>query len=179
MAGAEPMSGTRSEEERRAQALAWALAHINRRERTVAEVRTHLERKGVSEATSAEVIGELTSGRLVDDARFAEMFVADKRTLERWGSERIRRGLAERGVERALAERALAAAGESWSGNGEPESELDRALELLRRRFPEPPRERRDRDRALGMLLRKGYESELALDALSAHARGADSRHAS
>ncbi len=34
-----------------------------------------------------------------------------------------------------------------------------------------PPRERRDRDRALGMLIRKGYDSELALDALAAHVR--------
>ena len=53
-----------------------------------------------------------------------------------------------------------------------PESELDRALELLRRRFPTPPEDRRERERALGVLLRKGYESELALDALAAHTRG-------
>ena len=51
------------------------------------------------------------------------------------------------------------------------ESELDRALALLRRRFPSPPRDRRERDRALGVLIRKGYDSELALDALAAHAR--------
>ena len=43
---------------------------------------------------------------------------------------------------------------------------------VVRRRFPDPPEDRRDRNRALGMLLRKGYESELALDALAAHARG-------
>jgi regulatory protein len=160
-----------SEEQQRAQALAWALAHINRRERTAAEVRAHLTRKGVSEATAEGVLGELLDQRLVDDERFAEMFVADKRTLEQWGSARIRRGLSERGVARELADRALAAAGTAADGGEEPESELDRALELLRRRFPDPPRERRDRDRALGMLLRKGYESELALDALAAHAR--------
>jgi regulatory protein len=57
-------------------------------------------------------------------------------------------------------------------GAGGPQSELDRALGLLRRRFPDPPQDRRDRNRALGMLLRKGYESELALDALAAYARG-------
>ena len=34
------------------------------------------------------------------------------------------------------------------------------------------PADRRERERALGVLLRKGYESELALDALSAYARG-------
>ena len=56
--------------------------------------------------------------------------------------------------------------------DAEPQSELDRAVAVLRRRFPDPPQDRRDRNRALGMLLRKGYESELALDALSAYARG-------
>ncbi|MGI9185853.1 MAG: hypothetical protein ACR2GZ_13000 [Solirubrobacteraceae bacterium] len=55
---------------------------------------------------------------------------------------------------------------------GPEQTELDRALALLRRRFPMPPRERRERDRALGALIRKGFESELALDALSAYARG-------
>ncbi len=44
-------------------------------------------------------------------------------------------------------------------------------MALLRRRFPDPPQDRRDRNRALGMLVRKGYDTELALDALSAHAR--------
>ncbi|HLI60210.1 MAG TPA: RecX family transcriptional regulator [Solirubrobacteraceae bacterium] len=162
----------RTEAEQRAQALAWALVHVNRRERTTAEMRAHLARKGVSEATANDVVEELVAEGLVDDMRFAEMFVADKRTLERWGSERIRRGLAERGVDRELAERALAAAGDAGTtSDGEAATELDRALELLRSRFPNPPRERRDRDRALGMLLRKGYESELALDALAAHAR--------
>jgi regulatory protein len=163
-----------TDEERQARALAWALAHVNRRERTTAEVRAHLARKGASEATAEGVIEELINLRLVDDARFAEMFVADKRTLEQWGSERIRRGLAERGVDRELAERTLASSGGvGSSGDEEPETELDRALVLLRRRFPDPPRERRERERALSMLLRKGYESELALDALAAHSRAA------
>jgi regulatory protein len=137
-------------------------------------VRAHLARRGIPEAIAETVIEELLAGRLVDDARFAEMFVADKRTLEQWGSERIGRGLAARGVDRELAERALAAADAAdMTAEQEPRTELDRALELLRRRFPDPPRERRDRDRALAMLLRKGYESELALDALAAHVRAA------
>ena len=154
-------------------ALGLALAHVNRRERTVADVRAQLERKGISETTAEAALQLLIEDRLVDDARFAEMFVADKRTLEQWGSERILRGLREHGVERATAEQALAQADRAAANAGEGSaSELDRALELLRRRFPEPPRDRRDRDRALGVLIRKGYESELALDALAAHARG-------
>jgi regulatory protein len=163
-------------------ALDLSYAFINRRERTVAEVRSQLERKGVSETDADAAVTTLIDQHLVDDERFAQLFVSDKRELEQWGVARIRRGLIARGIDRALAERILDAAPEgidaarldpSRAEHGDGRGgELARALALLRRRFPDPPRERRDRDRAFGMLLRKGYEHELAIDALNAHARG-------
>ncbi len=102
---------------------------------------------------------------LLDDRRYARLFSQDKRELEQWGSDRIRRALIDRGIDRELVDDALAEV--------PPEAELDRALALLRRRFAQPPTERRERDRALGILLRKGYDSDLALDALAAYGRGA------
>ena len=155
-------------------ALDLSYAFINRRERTVAEVRSQLERKGVSETDAEAAVQTLIEQHLLDDERFAQLFVSDKRELERWGAERIRRGLSARGVDRAIAEQTLAAthdAADAADDDGRG-GELARALELLRRRFPDPPQERRDRNRALGMLLRKGYEQELAIDALNAHGRG-------
>ncbi|MDQ6745951.1 MAG: RecX family transcriptional regulator [Actinomycetota bacterium] len=145
-------------------ALRVAYAYLNRCERTVAETRLRIEREGVSAATSEAVLDELIGAGYLDDARYARLFVQDKRTLEAWGAARIRRALAGRGVDRDLVEAALA--------QEEGETELDRALALLARRFPEAPRERRERDRALGMLLRRGYDSELAVEALAAYARG-------
>jgi regulatory protein len=154
-------------------ALDLSYAFINRRERTVAEVQLQLERKGVSEADAGAAVETLIEQHLLDDERFAQLFVSDKRELERWGVDRIRRGLTARGIDRALAEQTLAATAEAVDDDGRG-GELARALELLRRRFPDPPRERRDRDRAFGMLLRKGYEQELVIDALNAHARGGE-----
>ena len=164
------MSAERTGEEQLQRALDLAYAHINRRDRTVSEVRAHLERKGIVEPLRHAAIQTLSEQGFIDDERFARLFVSDKRELEQWGSERIRRGLIARGIERELADAALA---ETATADVEQESELDRALALLRRRFPTPPEDRRERERALGVLLRKGYESELALDALAAHARGA------
>ena len=46
--------------------------------------------------------------------------------------------------------------------------ELDAAVALLRRRFREIPATDRERERALGMLARKGYDLELAYDAVRA-----------
>jgi regulatory protein len=158
-------------------ALDLGYAYVNRRERTVSEVRAQLERKGVSTELIDAAVQTLAEQGLLDDERFAGLFVSDKRELEQWGSERIRRGLLARGVDHELVERALAPGSWARTGDGgdvEEPSELDRALEVLRRRFPAAPRERRERDRALGVLLRKGYESEVAIDALTAYADDAD-----
>ena len=162
-------------EERLQKALDLAYAYLNPRERTVQEMRLRLQCRGVSEEVTEEVLRVLAGQGFLDDARFARLFVDDKRRLEQWGSERIRRGLLDRGIDRALAEVALAESvddGDAADQGDEPGTELERALAVLRRRFPDPPQDRRDRNRALGLLLRKGYETELALDALSAHARG-------
>lgn len=146
-------------------ALQSAYRYLNRRERTNAEVRNHLECVGLDPAAIERVIASLIEQGYLNDARFARLFAEDKRELERWGSERIRRGLLSRGIDRELIDATLDADAR--------DGELGRALDLLRRRFPSPPAERRDRDRALGVLLRKGYDGELALQALSVHAQGA------
>lgn len=144
-----------------------AYRFLARRERTISEVRTHLLRRDIDEVSAAAVIEELAEQGYLDDARFARLFVQDKRALEQWGGERIRRALLGRGIDRELADAALA----SDDGSREESSELDRALQLLRQRFPAPPRARRERERALGLLMRKGYDSELALEAINVHGR--------
>src|SRR6201995_403733 len=137
--------------------LALAYRYLNRRDRTEGEVRAHLTGKGVEPDAAEQAIATLRGQGYVDDARYARLFAEDKRALEGWGAERIRGALALRGIDRELIDAAIEADGDS-------DAELERALEILRRRFPSPPRERRDRDRALAVLLRKGYEADLALD---------------
>jgi regulatory protein len=150
-------------------ALDLAYAWLNRRDRTISEVGSYLERKGIGAELAEASIARLIDQGFLNDERFAQLFVADKRELEEWGSERIRRGLLSRGIERDLAEVALAPPPDEQAIE---ETELDRAMALLRRRFPSPSSHRRERERAFGVLIRKGYDSELALDALAAHGRG-------
>lgn len=144
-------------------ALAQAYAYINRRERTEFEVRRQLEGGGASATAIDYAVRTLLEEGYLDDARFARVFAEDKRSLESWGSERIRRSLREHGVERRIIDDTLAA--------DDGADELARAVDLLRRRFPTPPRDRRERDRALGVMLRKGYDGHVAIDALAAYAR--------
>src|SRR5215207_4406070 len=135
----------------RARALAWRA--LNRRDRTELELRGILAEKRVAPEEADVVVRELLDGGFVDDAAFAQRFAEDRRRLDAWGAERIGRRL-----------RALGVAPE------QVDAALEAALELLRRRFPAVPETARDRDRALGMLVRKGYELELAHDALRRHA---------
>ena len=136
--------------------VAWAA--LNRREHTVAELRRVLERKRVDPGEVAAVLAELQAERWLDDAGYAQRFAEDRRTLDGWGSERIERRLRALGVDR---EHIAAAVGERPA-----EEERAAALELLRRRFPVPPEDARERHRALGVLLRRGFGSELALEVL-------------
>jgi regulatory protein len=145
-------------------ALDGAYRYLNRRERTVAEVRQRLEQVGIESAIAEEAIAILTEQNVLDDERYARLFVQDKRALEQWGGDRIRRALRTRGIGRDVIEEAL-------TEDESSADELARAVELLRARFPSPPQDRRERDRALGVMLRKGYDAELAIDALAAYAR--------
>lgn len=146
------------EQEFHEQALALAYRHLGRRDRTVAEVRAHLAARGVGDELLASVLAELDEQGYVDDAAYARRYVEDRRTLDAWGDGRIARGLTSRGVAGELVEAAL--------GGREPGAELDAAVALLNRRLGSAPRDPRARSRALGLLVRRGYELDLAHDAV-------------
>lgn len=147
----------------RGRELAWQA--LNRREHTVAELAAALGRRRLEPEVVDAVVGELLEGGWLDDAGYAQRFAEDRRALDGWGAERIERRLRALGVDAEHIEAALA--GRDHAG------ELEAAVDLLRRRFPQPPRTPRDAQRALGMLVRKGYELELAHDALRRHAGAA------
>jgi regulatory protein len=159
-------SSTVAPGDQRQRALELAYRYVNRRDRTEAEMRRRLEQAAVADAVIEQTIETLVDQGVIDDSRFARLFVEDKRTLEQWGNDRITRTLIQRGIDRELIAEALA--------DDATHDELDRALQLLRERFPNPPQNRRERDRALGVMLRKGYDSELAVYALAAYARGGE-----
>jgi regulatory protein len=152
-------------QERLEHALDAAYRFLGRRDRTVAEVRERLEADDVEPDVVDAAIEELTHMGYLDDARYAQRFAEDRRTIDAWGAERIERRLMAVGVDPALIADALGERGAA--------EELEAAVAVLRRRFPRAPTDDRDRDRALGMLVRKGYDLELAYDAIRAYERDA------
>jgi regulatory protein len=147
-------------------ALDLSYRYLGFRDRTVLEVRRHLEAKRVEPDTIEQTVAELLALDYLDDARFAQRFTEDRRSLDHWGNERIERKLLASGVPQDLVTAALHA-----DEHGETPSQFDAALATLTRRFRTPPETDRDRDRALGFLVRKGYELETAYDAIRAYGR--------
>lgn len=147
-------------------ALDVAYAYLAKRDRTVEEVRRRLEEREIAPATVTEALAELRDAGLLDDARYAVRFSEDRRKLDAWGAERIARKLTAVGV----SEEHIDAAVRLQEG----EDEFGAALAALRRRYAEPLADARERDRALGYLVRKGYPLEIAYEAIRAHAREDD-----
>ena len=148
----------------RQRAFERALKSISVRERTESEVEAFLRRRGYESDVISDVVRSLREERLVDDAGYARRFAEDRRLIDQWGSERIARDLARRGIAADLVEAALAEI--------DTEDELGTAVELLDRRFPMPFDGDRERDKAWRMLVRRGYEPELAYSAVRRHEQG-------
>ena len=136
---------------------------LGHRARSREELRRRLLAKEHDEGAVDDALERLSADGFLDDVAFARSYVADKRRLQSWGLERIRRGLRELGVDTAVIDEVLGAGGE---GGGEEGAELDRALTVLRRRgAPEPPLEAARR-RAFQALQRRGFSSSVAYAAV-------------
>jgi regulatory protein len=142
-----------------------ALRALSYKERTESELRSWLAEREVAEVEIEEVIALLIEAGAIDDASFARRYAEDKRSLAGWGPDRISAALESRGVGRAHIEAAL-------EGEGS-EAQLERAVGVLSDRGLSCADEK-ERERALGLLVRRGYPLELAYEAVRATERLAD-----
>jgi regulatory protein len=149
--------------------LAKALAAISRKDRTEAEMRAWLTEREAGPEETEEVIGYLIENLALDDRRFAFVYTSDKRQLAGWGRDRIRKTLLKRGIDRHLVEEALAQPG---SDGEEAETEVDRAVRVLSEKGADLSDDR-GRQRALGLLARRGYDAEEAYAAIRIAGRAA------
>ena len=133
------------------------------RDRSVVELRKYLEGKRVEPDLIDDVVADLERTGVLDDARYAERLTEDRRLLMGWGPERIEQDLLRRGIAPELIESAL--------GRRSREDELTAACGLLSERFPAPLKDDRARNRAWQLLVRRGYDAELAYDAVRTYAR--------
>lgn len=130
-----------------------------------AKTRGQLRKKLQAEGFEAELIEPLLdkfeAAKLIDDAEYAQTFVAQKSRTKKLSRAALRRELAERGVRGEEAENALA--------QRTDEQEREDAVELVRKKL-RPGMDLSDRAekdrvtrRLLGMLARRGYSSSVSM----------------
>lgn len=162
MKDAEPGGSSEPPRDRAREAFERGLAAIRLRERGTAELAEWLAQRTFTHADVCTAIARLTEVGELDDRRFASRFAEDKRELRGWGPERIREALVSRGIARELIDLALGADGR--------DEQLARADGLLARRGAVLTTDA-DRAKALAFLTRRGYDYDLAYEAVRRHGR--------
>ena len=117
------------------------------------ELARRLRRRGAPTEIAQAVVADLTDRGYVDDRAFARWWAEARARGRRVGSHRLRQELLAKGIPRAMAEAAIAAAFEEVA-------EAERALEAGRRRLPallRGGRTARAPARLADYLLRRGY----------------------
>ena len=145
------------------EALERAFRFIAKRERAVAQVSARLERDGISQPIIAEVVAQMVSDGYLSDQRFAALYAEDRRVIDGWGNERIITNLREAGISSEIIE--------SVVGSRDHADQVGDAIRVLEQRIGVKPSDERERERALGMLARRGYSLEIAYDAVRAFER--------
>ena len=133
-----------------------------------AKTRGQLRKKLQAEGFDAELIEPLLdkfeAAKLIDDAEYAQTFVAQKSRTKKLSRTALRRELAERGVRGEEAENALA--------QRTDEQEREDAAELVRKKlrpgmdFSDRAEKDRVTRRLLGMLARRGYSSSVSMSVI-------------
>lgn len=128
-----------------------ALRLLARREHSRVELSHKLSRRGWPASEVESTIDELAAEHLQSDERFAESY-ARSRAAKHYGPVRIRAELAERGIDRALAERAIRELEADW---------FTLAADWYERRYGlEPPEDLREKSRRQQALARRGFAHE-------------------
>ena len=133
-----------------------------------AKTRGQLRKKLQAEGFDAELIEPLLdkfeAAKLIDDAEYAQSFVAQKRRTKKLSRAALRRELAERGVRGEEAENALA----QRTDEQEREDAADLVRKKLRPGMDLSDRAEKDRvtRRLLGMLARRGYSSSVSMSVI-------------
>lgn len=129
-----------------------AQRYISAGERTMKQFRSYLERRGYHSAVVSDISGWALDTGLVNDKRYAEVFVSSHSRRSPMGNFRIRMELLERGVPSNVVEEILA---------GRDEEELQSSLvREIAGKYGDMEHEKAYR-RASGYLRRRGFSFDL------------------
>lgn len=143
-----------SEEEK---IYALAVNYVGVRPRSIAEMRTYLQRKGIDDEMVAEAINKLEQNGLLSDKSFAVSWISNRqiqrpRSKRRLGQELQAKGLSRDDIDLAL-------------GQIDTDTELDSLVQLIEKKRRSS--QYQATDKLIGYLIRQGYSYEQTKKALA------------
>jgi regulatory protein len=147
--------------EARSRAQRIAINYLSYRPRSSKEVVQHLVRKGFSEELAHRAVDYLRKLQLLDDTKFAHIFVRDRLSRKPVGRALLRRTLQEKGIPPNVVEQVLRDHISEEDQEKAAEQIASRRLRLAKASFDRLAPERR-RKRLLEYLLRRGFSNEIA-----------------
>lgn len=132
------------------QAINSAVKYLSYRQRSIKEVNEHLNRKGYEESIIEKTIDYLLEKNYLNDYEFAQSFIRDKSYLNKYGINKIRYELLNKGVSKEIVAKTLRFDGDE---------EYDNAMALAQKKMNSyRGQDRNSIYRKLGgFLQRRGY----------------------
>jgi regulatory protein len=140
-----------------------ALRFLEARQRSVTEVRRRLATAGYRPELIDGAIDRLLALGILDDRSFTAAWVESRDRARPRGERALRRELAVKGVDRELVDRAMEVRRPDPGGDADPD--VPAAERLMARHAAQLQRvsdPRRRRQRAYALLVRNGFDSEIA-----------------
>jgi len=162
---------TIEQEEQYVQAKQRALDYLAHKPRTEEEVRRKLRREDAPEPVIEDVVARLHELSYLDDEAYATDYVRNRFASKKYGPVRIRRELVERGVDRHVADRAVA---DLFEDEDPVAAAREHAEKRWSRLADEEPRRRKQK--LYRYLRRRGFTSDTIYPILDDLERQAESR---
>ena len=133
-------------------------------ERCVSEVRTKLERLGADQSLVREVTKYLQDNRFLDENRFVEAYVQGKLRIKKWGRQKIKAGLFQKGVDAKLIQEGIYA----FISDEEYQQVIESLIERKNRELSTEKNPQIKKQKLMRFLLSRGFQydefSSLCLD---------------
>lgn len=140
-------------------ALRMALRRLGTKEYSSAEMLSYLKRREVPEELAGEIVRVLVKDRMIDDLRYAKILVRSQ-AMRGKGPLYISNKLKQKGVKLDVSSI------REWVAEALGTTEVEAARDIIERRYPDAANDPKAAARAFQALLRRGFTSDVARQAL-------------
>jgi regulatory protein len=130
--------------------------YISYRERSEKEIKDYLKNKGIKEEVSKKILSDFKKASLIDDHRFAAMWIKDRNKNNPKGNFALKMELKNKGIEEAEIEDLLKCVDEKQN-----------AQKALEKAFRKYGKKKTSKKKILEYLKRRGFEIQTALEVLN------------